>query len=358
MAGDDRQGDEGGRAVHRVRARRAARQGHRQGQRRGRRSLPVGPRDGAGPDAELRPVPLADALQAERPAQEVRQDVRGHRQGLRQRPRANGRRTTSRSAAPTGGTSSSWPGCGSRISSTTTSAARSRCIIPYATQEGEISFCAYNTGIGWRNIIEKMHMTATLTKWYEERGRHEIFAGGKNVDLDSKEHSLVLDPEAVAAGIQTDLDEQGVAKKRAPGKARRAGGGQGRQRQRGEWRQRAGRHEWDERRQRGEWGQRQVRRRTPPTISRWRHSTASTCSRSRPRPSSRSRASRARTRRTWPASASNQPAPWNGPASRGRRRLGRARAEPSGREVGYEPAWRSRRRGRRRRDPRGARRTD
>ena len=55
-------------------------------------------------------------------------------------------------------------------------------------------------------------MTATLTKWYEERGRHEIFAGGKNVDLDSKEHSLVLDPEAVAAGIQTDLDAQGIAK--------------------------------------------------------------------------------------------------------------------------------------------------
>ena len=45
-----------------------------------------------------------------------------------------------------------------------------QCIIPYATQEGEISFCAYNTGVGWRNIIEKMHMTATLTKWYEEQG--------------------------------------------------------------------------------------------------------------------------------------------------------------------------------------------
>ena len=56
-----------------------------------------------------------------------------------------------------------------------------QCIIPYATQEGEISFCAYNTGVGWRNIIEKMHMTATLTKWYEEHGRHEIFAGGKKV---------------------------------------------------------------------------------------------------------------------------------------------------------------------------------
>ena len=87
-----------------------------------------------------------------------------------------------------------------------------RCIIPYATQEGEISFCAYNTGVGWRQIIEKMHMTATLTKWYEEHGRHEIFAGGKQVDLASAEHHLVLDPVAVAAGIQTDLDDQGIAK--------------------------------------------------------------------------------------------------------------------------------------------------
>ena len=60
-----------------------------------------------------------------------------------------------------------------------------QCIIPYATQEGEISFCAYNTGVGWRNIVEKMHMTATLTKWYEEKGRHEIIAGGKNVNLPS-----------------------------------------------------------------------------------------------------------------------------------------------------------------------------
>jgi len=87
-----------------------------------------------------------------------------------------------------------------------------RCIIPYATQEGEISFCAYNTGIGWRNIIEKMHMTATLTKWYEEHGRHEIFAGNKHVPLNSQDHRLVLDPEAVAAGKQTDLDVAGIAK--------------------------------------------------------------------------------------------------------------------------------------------------
>jgi hypothetical protein len=86
------------------------------------------------------------------------------------------------------------------------------CIIPYATQQGEISFCAYNTGIGWRNIIEKMHMTATLTKWYEEHGRHEIFAGNKHVPMASKDHSLVLNAEAVAKGAQTDLDELGIAK--------------------------------------------------------------------------------------------------------------------------------------------------
>ncbi len=94
------------------------------------------------------------------------------------------------------------------------------CIIPYATQQGEISFCAYNTGIGWRNIIEKMHMTATLTKWYEEHGRHEIFAGGKAVPLNSIEHSLLLNEEAVRAGAQTDLDERGIAKNAREEKAR------------------------------------------------------------------------------------------------------------------------------------------
>src|SRR2546423_2283721 len=87
-----------------------------------------------------------------------------------------------------------------------------QCIIPYATQEGEISFCAYNTGVGWRNIIEKMHMTATLTKWYEEHGRHEIFAGGKAVQLDSTAHSLVLDEALVTNEVQHDLDELGIAK--------------------------------------------------------------------------------------------------------------------------------------------------
>jgi len=87
-----------------------------------------------------------------------------------------------------------------------------QCIIPYATQEGEISFCAYNTGVGWRNIIEKMHMTATLTKWYEEHGRHEIFAGGKKVNLENTNHSLFLKDEIVTLEEQRDLDKLGIAK--------------------------------------------------------------------------------------------------------------------------------------------------
>jgi len=66
------------------------------------------------------------------------------------------------------------------------------CIIPYGTQEGEISFCAYNTGIGWRNIIENMHQNATVAKWYQENGRHEIFAGGKDVELTDKAHGMIL----------------------------------------------------------------------------------------------------------------------------------------------------------------------
>jgi uncharacterized radical SAM superfamily Fe-S cluster-containing enzyme len=88
-----------------------------------------------------------------------------------------------------------------------------QCIIPYATQEGEISFCAYNTGIGWRNIIEKMHMTSSLTKWYEEHGRHEIFAGGKKVGIEKQEkYDLVLNDEHVNAAANDTFDKSGIAK--------------------------------------------------------------------------------------------------------------------------------------------------
>jgi len=69
--------------------------------------------------------------------------------------------------------------------------------------------------VGWRNIIEKMHMTATLTKWYEEHGRHEIFAGGKKVKMDQQETAteyLKLREEIVTNELQTDLDKLGIAK--------------------------------------------------------------------------------------------------------------------------------------------------
>lgn len=57
-----------------------------------------------------------------------------------------------------------------------------------------------------------MHTTATLTKWYEEHGRHEIFASGRQVALECKEHSLTLNEEHVQAGRNTTLDDQGIAK--------------------------------------------------------------------------------------------------------------------------------------------------
>ncbi len=69
------------------------------------------------------------------------------------------------------------------------------CIIPYGTQQGEISFCAYNTGIGWRNIIENMHKNATVAEWYKSHGKHEIYAKGKNVGLENYEHTLYVNAE-------------------------------------------------------------------------------------------------------------------------------------------------------------------
>jgi hypothetical protein len=66
------------------------------------------------------------------------------------------------------------------------------CVIPYGTQEGEISFCAYNTGVGWRQIIENMHKTANLSEWYKEHERHPVYAAGHNVPNISKKHSLSL----------------------------------------------------------------------------------------------------------------------------------------------------------------------
>jgi uncharacterized radical SAM superfamily Fe-S cluster-containing enzyme len=75
------------------------------------------------------------------------------------------------------------------------------CVIPYATQEGEISFCAYNTGVGWRQIVENMHTVAKTKEWFATRGRHEIYAGNKPMNLTGRRAlPIVGDTPRVPAG--------------------------------------------------------------------------------------------------------------------------------------------------------------
>jgi uncharacterized radical SAM superfamily Fe-S cluster-containing enzyme len=64
------------------------------------------------------------------------------------------------------------------------------CIIPYGTQMGEISFCAYNTGAGWRNIVEKMLANASVAEWYRRHGRHPVYAKGQDLELPEFERPL------------------------------------------------------------------------------------------------------------------------------------------------------------------------
>jgi len=66
------------------------------------------------------------------------------------------------------------------------------CVIPNGTEEGEISFCAYNTGLGWRQIVESRHCKASISDWYKTKGKHTVYAGGKEVKLDTTAHDLIL----------------------------------------------------------------------------------------------------------------------------------------------------------------------
>jgi uncharacterized radical SAM superfamily Fe-S cluster-containing enzyme len=66
------------------------------------------------------------------------------------------------------------------------------CIIPYGTQEGEISFCAYNTGVGWRQVVEKMHSTATVAEWYRTKGRHPVYAKNQRLPLAPSQGTIRL----------------------------------------------------------------------------------------------------------------------------------------------------------------------
>ncbi len=67
------------------------------------------------------------------------------------------------------------------------------CIIPYATQMGEISFCAYNTGVGWRQIVENMYKSATVAEWYRANGKHAVYANPRSgVPLPLDAHPVTL----------------------------------------------------------------------------------------------------------------------------------------------------------------------
>jgi uncharacterized radical SAM superfamily Fe-S cluster-containing enzyme len=78
------------------------------------------------------------------------------------------------------------------------------CVIPYGTQEGEISFCAYNTGAGWRQVIENIYMTANTAEWYKEEGRHTVYASQKKVPLPEVDLKVIRVDEIQVVGQDGD----------------------------------------------------------------------------------------------------------------------------------------------------------
>jgi 7,8-dihydro-6-hydroxymethylpterin dimethyltransferase len=87
------------------------------------------------------------------------------------------------------------------------------CIIPYGTQMGEVSFCAYNTGAGFRQIVEKMKRTATVAEWFKTRGRHPVYAKNQELPLPDAALDIVLRaPEAT----QREATYRAATKRRLP----------------------------------------------------------------------------------------------------------------------------------------------
>jgi uncharacterized radical SAM superfamily Fe-S cluster-containing enzyme len=66
------------------------------------------------------------------------------------------------------------------------------CIIPYGTQMGEISFCAYNTGVGFRQIVEKIKHTASVAEWFKTHGRHPVYAKNQRLQLPADPPKVVV----------------------------------------------------------------------------------------------------------------------------------------------------------------------
>jgi uncharacterized radical SAM superfamily Fe-S cluster-containing enzyme len=94
------------------------------------------------------------------------------------------------------------------------------CCVPYGTQEGEISFCAYNTGIGYRQIIEHRHQNARTADWYRQKGRHRIYSGNRTIPLNV--HAPSIQVPAVKRGgycamcTQKRVTSSGLPEERPP----------------------------------------------------------------------------------------------------------------------------------------------
>ena len=86
-----------------------------------------------------------------------------------------------------------------------------QCIIPYATQEGEISFWRLQHGRGLAGTSSRrLHMTSTLTKWYEAamavtRSSPVARRSGMNEGT----HTLAAEPGACGRCRQRHLREVG-----------------------------------------------------------------------------------------------------------------------------------------------------
>ena len=79
------------------------------------------------------------------------------------------------------------------------------CIIPYGTQLGEISFCAYNTGAGYRQIVEKMKANATVAEWFKANGRHPVHAKNKDLELPAFDNPITVKEQASAVAERAAL---------------------------------------------------------------------------------------------------------------------------------------------------------
>ena len=143
---------------------------------------------------------------------------------------AGSARRRRRAAKTTSGASSSSPACGFRICGTTTSAAPRCASSPTARRLGEITFCAYNTGVGWRQIVEKMHKNATVAEWYKDPRQASGLrqpAQGRSAPRRRAAGGAEGSPRRAAGGVEAPT-EAGVD---VPGDTRRT--------DRGEWHRQA-----------------------------------------------------------------------------------------------------------------------